>query len=175
MKPLVGTVAMLLLSGCGTYVVQVPAECAEETDCALCKDGADCNIDAGAHASSDSQSPASSTNEATADDPTPAGTTVIIPAAFATHPEDPVSEPSTAVDPLSSPLPLFDPFAPTLLPLADIDILLSLFLDGLVLDLLAPADLNSEMSYLERLCREGDIPEFICRQRFANVEFRIAN
>jgi hypothetical protein len=155
------------MSGCGPNVLQAPAECTDGADCAVCEDGTDCNTEATTQASSDSQPPVSGANEGGVDGSTPAGTTVVIPAAFATDPDDPVSEPSTAVDPLLSSLPFFDPFAPTLLPLADIDILLSLFLDGLVLDLLTLADLNNELSFLELLCREGDTPEFRCRQLFS--------
>ncbi len=116
--------------------------------------------------SSDSQSPGSGAAGNANDGSTPAGTTVVIPAAFATDADDPLSGPSTELDALSSAGAFFDPFTFTLLPSADIDILLSLFVDGLVLDLLPPSDLNNELSFLERLCREGDTPEFLCRQRF---------
>ncbi len=167
MKRIVGMVVTLLLSGCGPNVLQTPVECADGAECAVCEDGADCDTSAVTQASSDSLPPASGADGGGVDGSTPAATTVVIPAAFATDPDDPVSEPSTTVDPLLSPLGSFDPLALRLLPLADIDILLSLFVDGLVLDLLTPADLNNELSFLELLCREGDTPEFRCRQLFS--------
>ena len=57
--------------------------------------------------------------------------------------------------------PLFEP--------ADAADLVSLFLDYLILDLVSPAGrggLADDYTYLERLCLEGDEPDFVCRQRY---------
>ncbi len=43
---------------------------------------------------------------------------------------------------------------------------LSLLLDDVLLGLLDPSGPSLEMSFLERLCREGDDPDFVCRDRY---------
>ncbi len=82
--------------------------------------------------------------------------------------DGPVSFSPTNVNYASPGLPGSEPPVSSSWSPADIDVLLSLFADDLVLDLLTPADLNYDLSYLERLCREGNTPEFICRQRFGH-------
>ena len=74
--------------------------------------------------------------------------------------------------PFNPPRPTF-PFDPLLFPFLgpdDVADLLSLFLDDLLLDLLNPVgpQLNDTLSFLERLCLEGDDPDFVCRQRFGH-------
>lgn len=48
--------------------------------------------------------------------------------------------------------------------------LLALWLDQLALDLLSPTGprLDDSLSFLERLCRAGDDPDFVCRGRYGN-------
>ncbi len=47
---------------------------------------------------------------------------------------------------------------------------ISVLLDSLLLELLTPSgpQLDGSFTYLERLCLQGDDPDFFCRQRFGN-------
>ncbi len=100
----------------------------------------------------------------------PAVMTVPVPA--------PVSPPSAGQEPSSglavntdtfelSPL---DPFLLGLPPLPGVDgsDLIALFLDELLLDLLAPSGSGGSLTFLERLCRRTGEPDFVCRQRYGN-------
>jgi len=56
-------------------------------------------------------------------------------------------------------------------PLSDIALFpdyLSLFVDGLVLDLLQPTVPTGGVSHLEQLCRDSGIPDHRCRQLYGN-------
>lgn len=56
-------------------------------------------------------------------------------------------------------------------PLSDIVLfpdLLSVFVDDLLLDLLQPSNPHHEISFLEQLCRDSDIPDFRCRQLYGD-------
>ena len=56
-------------------------------------------------------------------------------------------------------------------PLSDMALfpeLLSSFVDGLLLDILQPSVPQSGPSFLEQLCRDSDIPDFRCRQLYAD-------
>lgn len=57
---------------------------------------------------------------------------------------------------------LFDP--------NDLAFLFGLFVDGSTLELLAPngPQLAGSLTFLERLCRESDQADFVCRDRFGN-------
>lgn len=48
----------------------------------------------------------------------------------------------------------------------DESILVSLFLDRLLLDLINPTGPLESFTFLERLCLEGDDPDFVCRQLY---------
>lgn len=43
---------------------------------------------------------------------------------------------------------------------------LSLFVDDLILESAPPADRSNDLPFLERLCRETDLPDFRCRQLY---------
>ncbi len=61
-------------------------------------------------------------------------------------------------------------FEPAIMGLADLDVLPSLFIDNLLLDLLDPIgpQLDESLTFLERLCLEGDDPDSFRRQQFGN-------
>lgn len=72
------------------------------------------------------------------------------------------------IDPSSAvPSPMSDLGFP-LSDLALIPDLLSSFVDGLLLDMLQPSIPQSNLSFLEQLCRDSDIPDFRCRQLYGN-------
>ena len=48
------------------------------------------------------------------------------------------------------------------------DVLASLFLDTLVLDLIDPTGPARSSTYLERLCLALDEPDFVCRQLYGH-------
>lgn len=159
MKRFSCTVVMLLLSGCGSGTGRAPAEC---------PDGANCAEDGALQTPSGSQSPGQAAGEPDDAGSTLAEGTVIISAAFAEDPDDSIFGRSTDDDSPSAIRPALDPFESADLSLSDIDLLLSLFVDNLVLELVTPADLDNDLSLLERLCREGETPDFRCRQRFGD-------
>ncbi len=144
MKRFSCTVMMLLLSGCGSATGRAPAEC---------PDGANCTGDGALQATPGSMS---------------AEGAVTISAAFAEDPDDSIFGRSTDDDSPSAIRPALDPFESGGLSASDVDLLLSLMVDNLVLELVTPADLDNDLSLLERLCREGETPDFRCRQRFGD-------
>jgi hypothetical protein len=154
-------VGLLLLSGCGRVM---PDECAEGTDCsiesALAGPGSDLPDDASSGGLTDA-SPSSAIP-------------VVIPAAMASASDDPTAS-ETAHPPYSTTVPpMLNPSGIPLLTLLDADVLVSLLLDDLILDLFAPAPApapgpsppDDDPTFLELLCRQGDTPDFICRQRY---------
>ena len=87
---------------------------------------------------------------------------VVMPAPASPAPNPTASDPET-----STPAPAID----LGFPLSDIALFpdyLSLFVDGLVLDLLPPTTSTGSVSYLEQLCRDTGIPDHRCRQLYGN-------
>lgn len=112
-------------------------------------------------------------DEHAADPPSSAETPIDPPAATPAAATAPSPAPPRAPSPpLESPglsSNLLDPFGFSLFDLALSPDLLSQFLDILALDLVIPADrggLADDPTFLELLCREGDDPDFVCRQRY---------
>ena len=71
------------------------------------------------------------------------------------------TSPFTFVDPVVSPPSFVEPNLGA-------DIVLNLLLDTLLVGLLDPVgpQLDHSLTHLERLCLDGDDPDFYCRQRF---------
>ena len=153
------TVVMLLLSGCGSGMGRAPAGC---------PDGANCGGDGASQATPGSQSPGQAAGGLGDAGSMSAEGGVTISAAFAADTDDSIFGQSTDEDSQSAIRPALDPFEFEQLSASDVDLLLSLFVDDLVLDLVTPADLNNDLSLLERLCRAGETPDFRCRQRFGD-------
>lgn len=65
---------------------------------------------------------------------------------------------------------LLDPFTGFLLDAVGIDVLISLLFNDSTVDQLDPSGprINDSLTFLERLCREGDSPDFVCRNRYGN-------
>jgi len=101
----------------------------------------------------------------------------LLPPPRPSRPPQSVPEPATSVPDVSDETPtLPDPWAsigesPDLLDLMLLDPeavsdVFSLLLDDLILDSVPPADLSNDLPFLERLCRETDLPDFRCRQLY---------
>jgi hypothetical protein len=73
--------------------------------------------------------------------------------------------PVPAQPPLQGPTP-FDPAGLASFDFDNADLLGSLFADQLALDLLMPSGPALDYTFLERLCLEGDEPDFYCHQRY---------
>jgi len=158
MKQYALIVGLLLLSGCGRVM---PDECAEGTDCSI----------ESAIAGPGSDLPDDPSLDALGDWSAPTATPVVIPAAMAPTPDDPAVFQNA--DPISSTTlpPMLNPSGIPLLTFLDADVLVSLLLDDLILDLFAPAPApapppDRDPTFLELLCRDGETPDFICRQRY---------
>lgn len=71
-----------------------------------------------------------------------------------------------AADPAAFDSLLLDPFILSMFDSTDLPKLLALLLDDLALGLVSPLPSGAGLTFLERLCRQGDEPDFRCRQRF---------
>jgi len=78
----------------------------------------------------------------------------------------PFDDPALLPDPWSPESVHLDLFDIALLDPDALSDVLSLFLDDLILEHVPPANSSNDLPYLERLCRETDLPDFRCRQRY---------
>jgi len=92
----------------------------------------------------------------------------VIPAAMAQGQAQATAEPTAQSDLDRSNLLRLTSGDPLLSLLGDLYIadLLSIIVDGHFLDAFAPGEAAPEFTFLELLCRDGDIPDFVCRQRY---------
>ena len=78
----------------------------------------------------------------------------------------PPRSPAPEFDPLGLIEQGLDPLGLGIIDPADVPQLLSLWVDGLVLDLIDPAPTSELFTHLELLCRDRGLPETFCRRRY---------
>lgn len=143
MKRFVWSIPLLLSAGCGLAPSAGPHACADDSTCGYVSTAAD----------------------------TATGAALVDPRSISTpvpeHRDVATSDPPA--DGSSAQLPL-DPFTGFLVDAVGIDALLSLLFNDRAIDQLDPSGprLNDSLTFLERLCREGDTPDFVCRDRYGN-------
>ena len=93
--------------------------------------------------------------------------TLDIPAQEPTVPDTPPSAEESTDAPVNQ-SPVVDPLGYPYFGTDDYDDLLSLYFDGMLLDMFAPTDPDDSFTYLEQLCRDGDLPDYYCRRLYGD-------
>ncbi len=157
-----------LLAGCGLTPAAAPPACVEGEGCAeapLVLNAADPDSPATSPARPPVVAPATAPEAGTAPvvEPVLSDSSIVSSPGF-----DALSSNAGFVDPFELTSPLFDPLGFSPFGLNDVPDLVSLFVDGIILGQLTPSGPALNLTFLERLCLEGDTPDSFCRQRFGN-------